>query len=354
MRALVMLLVLCCAVAAQAAVLDVPADYATFADAVAAGAAGDTVRVAAGTYSDSSVPLFYGGLVFIADGEVVMNGATGSEYEPVFYVSYDVEGDPPTQFQDFRFEGNSVAFNLDMDAALDFVDCSFVDNDHVLFGCAGSTVTLLRCSFEGNHSPYFGAALYPCLWRILAEDCVFTGNSAGMQGGAVYLDVNPVDGPHQFERCLFVGNVSPGGAAVYVDGGDAVFRNCVFWGNSDGPTIEMEANNALSFENCIVAGNGDKAFACPGDLDLAVSCTVVHGNAGGDWTDCAAGLLGVDGNADVSPQFCDPEGGDFQVYFGSYCLPENNPCGELIGLYGWGCGTTGTEESSWSQVKSLY
>ncbi len=260
----------------------------------------------------------------------------GVTIREVFYVSYDDYQDlNPTVIEGFHFEGCTYAISYDFTCPMTVRDCVFTDNDFCIYGCGDGPLVLENCRFEANHSPYYGA---------------------------VFFDVPSNSGPHLFERCLFTGNSAPTGAALASDSSnDAIFRNCVFWGNQDGAAIQAEVNCSFVFESCIIAGNGGAAFDCPGDIDLDVSCTVVSGNAGGSWTGCAADLLGVDDNSSSPPFFCDPAGGDFQVSTGSYCLPENNPCGVLIGLLGEGCVLTGVpeegagvESNSWGGVKALY
>jgi len=64
----------------------------------------------------------------------------------------------------------------------------------------------------------------------------------------------------------------------------------------------------------------------------------------------------------TSPLFCDPTGcgyppefdGDYRVRSDSPCLPENSPCGELIGARGRGCDGVPVEEATWGRIKSMY
>jgi hypothetical protein len=357
MRAIIVLIALLTVSGAQAAVLNVPGDHADIQAAIDAGAPGDVVLIAAGTYPGSAW-VNYGGLSFVADGTVVLTGPNEA-----FYVSYDDEEDENhTVIEGLRFEGCTYAISYDFICPMTVRDCVFTDNDHCFHGCGNGPLILENCRFEANHSPYHGAALYPCLLRIEAYDCSFVDNTAVMAGGAVYLDEDSNSGPHLFERCLFTGNSAPTGAALASSTyNDAIFMNCVFWGNQDAAAIQAADNCSFVFENCVVSDNGGAAFDCPDGANLDASCTVVHGNVGGNWTGCATGLLGVAGNTSFPPFFCDPAGGDFQVSTGSYCLPENNSCGVLIGLHGEGCVLTGVpgegagaESNSWGGIKALY
>jgi predicted outer membrane repeat protein len=87
-------------------------------------------------------------------------------------------------------------------------------------------------------------------------------------------------------------------------------------------------------ENCIIAfGAAGSATYCnySGAVDLI--CCDLYGNAGGDYVECAAGQLGVNGNISQDPQFCDMANLDFGLVPSSPCHPDNNDCG-LVGALG--------------------
>ena len=45
----------------------------------------------------------------------------------------------------------------------------------------------------------------------------------------------------------------------------------------------------------------------------------------------------------------------YSLHEGSPCLPENSPCGELVGAFGQGCeAVTSIESTSWGAIKALY
>lgn len=69
--------------------------------------------------------------------------------------------------------------------------------------------------------------------------------------------------------------------------------------------------------------------------------------------------IGVDGNFAEDPQFCSMTpnmNGNFYLQSDSPCMPGNHPDGNACGLIGSranGCGVTGTEERSWGEIKKL-
>jgi hypothetical protein len=77
-----------------------------------------------------------------------------------------------------------------------------------------------------------------------------------------------------------------------------------------------------------------------------MTCSDVHGNAGGDYVDCISGLMGVDGNQSADPLFCDASSDDFTLHAASPCAPANAPAGcGLVGAFDVACGLVGIGES---------
>jgi len=87
------------------------------------------------------------------------------------------------------------------------------------------------------------------------------------------------------------------------------------------------------------SSNGE-ALTCMGNGLAALSCTDSFGNSGGNWTNCIADQLGINGNFASDPRFCSPPSGDFTLAANSPCAPANSPSGcGLIGAHPVGCVT---------------
>jgi hypothetical protein len=88
-----------------------------------------------------------------------------------------------------------------------------------------------------------------------------------------------------------------------------------------------------------------------------LECCDFYGNAGGDWVGCIADKYGIDGNFSEDPLFCleDNTEEPYSLHEGSPCLPENSPCGALVGAFGLGCGpVTSVEDVSWGAIKATF
>ncbi|MCP3998508.1 MAG: hypothetical protein GY722_26085, partial [bacterium] len=208
---------------------------------------------------------------------------------------------------------------------------------------ADDTLTITETIFRGNTAigDYAAAG---ALWlqggNFEISDCLFVDNSANAgypewgSGGAVY-NWGSVG---SFSNCTFVRNESSGvgGAIVLsVSGSGLLLANCTMTGNSSpsGNAISLW-NTDLTIQNSIIAfGQEGTAFYCGDDASLAISCSNIYGNTGGDWVGCSAGQQGINGNISADPQFCDAEHDDLSLTTSSPCAPFSPPnqyC-ELVG-----------------------
>ena len=290
------------------------------------------------------VDCVFSGLEALEDGAGVGGAGGGAALVDCWFTGCDTS-----------FNGGFCVFlsEYDLDFTYSIEDCDFVGN-----ACGGvytqGGAELRRCRFE--ELGYTGALLSAAYGDVdLAEDCVFracTGGSAlslGRRGGA--------GGPNEeivVRRCLFYENVSDE-PTLSMGGLLSHLHDLTFW-NNDSPGAMgfpggLEHVMTVLVERVIVAGGtSSEAVVCgDGMLDLTIRCSDFHGG----WDGCAADWLGVDGNIDADPMFCDAAAGDFTLHASSPCFEVNNGCGTM-GAYDVGCGTTGVEDSSFGAIKALY
>lgn len=213
-------------------------------------------------------------------------------------------------------------------------DCLFSDNHAGSQGSNGGgisagTVRLLRCVFDGNSANH-GGGLSAGPGTSL-EECVFLDNTGFSEliitgsGGAI-----SGWGPLSLDHCTLARNVAEIGSGIDYGGG----------------------STTLTIDNTIVAFNaGGSGIAC-GTASALLTCTDVHGNAGGDWVGCIAGQAGLNGNLAADPLFCGLAAGDLTINEASPCAPaQSGTCG-LIGALPVGCGATAVEAATWGGIKS--
>jgi hypothetical protein len=158
------------------------------------------------------------------------------------------------------------------------------------------------------------------------EECVITGNHAGGWGGGLRLLPN--------SRTVITRSTLSGNEAV--EGGGGLYKSFGSYGS-------LSLERTILWGNCAGFG-GDGFFASPGSL----MCCAVD-TTGLDWDEELEEPIVYEGEqVFTDPLFCFgplPCGsaptveGDYTLAQGSPCLPENSPCGELIGALGLGCAT---------------
>jgi predicted outer membrane repeat protein len=227
-----------------------------------------------------------------------------------------------------------------------FEDCIFRNNASTSYGGAvdfwtGCSPAFSGCAFENNISADGGAVdIYDASHPTFTE-CTFDGNGATL-GGAVYCDTGcqPV-----FSSCTFHGNEAPLSSRRTLPPrspqaeADRVRRPPDGRSPGTGGAIFSTWSSTVQIENTIIAfGTAGEACACASGGTVAVSCSDIFGNLGGDWENCIADQAGQNGNLCADPQFCDAEAGSFLLLADSPCAEENNPTCGGIGAQPVGCG----------------
>ncbi len=215
-----------------------------------------------------------------------------------------------------------------------------------------STPTITNCMIINNTGlGYGGGIAFLDNAAGLVEDSLIKGNNAAYtysQGGGIASSAsNPT-----LRRLVIVDNSASG---FFAEGGglDISFtpaptlENCTIVGNSTsgngfggGMSIQWGANPII--DKCIISGStAGQGIYCTSSTPV-VSCTNIHGNAGGDE------ICGSDngGNFSADPLFCGTEGLEYNLTSASPCAPGNHPSGEcngeLIGALAAGCGESPT------------
>ncbi len=153
----------------------------------------------------------------------------------------------------------------------------------------------------------FGAGVRLAGSSPVISDCVVTGCSAGVSGGAVLCTGGSSP---QFERCTFTDN------------------------DAAGAGIACTNVSAPSFTEVILAYGSGTAVSCDSTSSAAFTDSDVYAYTSGNWTGAIATQLGSDGNIEAIPGFCDRDALDL-------CLCSASPCvlggGVHMGAFPVGC-----------------
>lgn len=198
---------------------------------------------------------------------------------------------------------------------------------------AGAGVLVSHCAFENNTALLSGGAIGGQCASLDAVSCTFARNH-GRSGGAL-------NGHHllaEVQQCVFEGNgAADDGGAVATSGGDADFVNCLFVENSaegtGGAVVSRSARDY--YANCTFVGNGAREVggAIHNDYaEMGVVNSILYGNTAAtgsqisltptgtlvmSHTDTEGGLdlveapdrsavIDAGGNKDEDPMFLDP------------------------------------------------
>jgi predicted outer membrane repeat protein len=194
-------------------------------------------------------------------------------------------------------EGAGRAFVIDspMGTDLPHVNGITITNGHADTGgavyCAKRCSPLLsRCVFRGNRAGEDGGAIRcaETTEKVHLVDCVFTHNSAGGKGGAIALCCCSLS---RFENLTLVDNES----------------------KENGAAISSIGLSNLDLERSIVAFHrGPAPIHCNGADAMIDSCDV-FGNEGGNWAGSLDSLANRYGNVSLDPGFENAQANNFRL-----------------------------------------
>ena len=297
---------LCLPVLAQAATLNVPAQYATIQSAVNAASNGDTVLIADGTYTGlGNVDIDFGGKNLTITSQhgpdstiIECEGSTDPGHRGFYLHS----GETTALISGLTIRNGDTIFtsgvpnsgsgsgietadsNLALTVQNCIIDDCLVDNDGLynesggiddegggsltLTGCqvlgnsgsgiftSGVSVALTGCTIAGNG---YGGGLAAAYGSITVTNCLFVGNTRqGSAGGAIYS----LESNLSAINCTFVANYGQSIGGIETDTGSTTLTNDILYGDTGGE-IQTEDGGTVTVNYCDIQGG----FAGTGNLN---------------------------------------------------------------------------------------
>jgi len=258
-----------------------------------------------------------------------------------------------------NYVGGGIAAHLTHDILR---NCIIHNNEAASQGgglwCGGvSSMTIENCRFYGNRSANGGGLFFINSREAPnVRDCLIDSNQASSSGGGVFAYNNLLS----FENTLIVLNSASasGGGVRLLNNQPATFTGCTISNNTSpvGAGMSLIDSDLTTLERCIVAFGGSLGAGIEmSTSSLAVGCSDIYGNAGGDAL--PPGTIDNGGNFSLDPLFCDPGTKNFYLDGSSPCNVGNHPDGAACGLIGArpvNCGSVAVERRSWGSLKTLY
>lgn len=246
--------------------------------------------------------------------------------------------------------------------------------EHYAGGTSGNAVYLRRdCVIDGFRITCGEICIYLDGAYAIIINNVLTGDDAGIWCSGC----SPVIEHNVFIDC----GMNPGmhGAALYCDYATPLLCFNLFTGNHGfgvkavgrHDTIVIRNNTIVNTRSTLepLSGAGLYCWDTYGVVERNIVSGNVHGiiaevyppilRCNDFWDNEVSDYQGIPyPSTDISlcPSFCHAETGDFSLCDDSPCLPENNPCGQLMGSFeaGCSCGPSQTEGSTWGAIKAMY
>jgi predicted outer membrane repeat protein len=209
--------------------------------------------------------------------------------------------------------------------------CRFENNSAEMGGAvmvAFGAPVLKDCRFQDNHAAR-GGAVYSMLADMVITACTFETNTATL-GGAIACEERS---RLLLDRSVLTDNHASYGGGVELAESDIEMNHCTLAYNSGGSggalLLRGESGAKISYSILAFSPRG-QGIAGVLDAELSIKCTLVYGNADGDWIDSATEMVNQNDNLREDPGFVDAAGGNFSLRSDS---PGRDPiCGVLGAL----------------------
>ncbi len=215
-------------------------------------------------------------------------------------------------FQDGRaYRGGAVSLER---SNAELIRCRFSDNSAEIGGAvmAGAGAPVIRsCRFDNNHAAR-GGAVYVLLANMVITACTIYDNTATIGGGIACEERSRL----LLDSSVVTGNYASYGGGVSVAESELEMNHCTLAlnsGGSGGALLMRGKSQAVVAASILALSPRGQGIAGILDTELDINCTLIFGNADGDWIHTAAALVEQNDNLQKDPGFVDAAGGNFSL-----------------------------------------
>ena len=224
----------------------VPSQYNTIQDGIDAAVNGDTVLVAAGTYSgvgNRDIELLGKSIVVMSESGPEVTTIDGEQVSGTgFNISQNETN--ATVIKGFRIINvGSAIYCSGSDPLIE--DCILEFNSTGVSFRQNSSAIVKNSIIRNTTSDHFGAGIYSDFNNMgaIVQNCLISNNTSTTSGGGVLFRLGA--GP-QFINCTISGNSAQTyGGGIAIAGGDYLLRmkNCIVWGNTAPTSPNLSRTN---------------------------------------------------------------------------------------------------------------
>jgi len=300
--------------------------YNTIQEGVDAASNGDTVQVAAGTYtenitlktgmtSETTLVSASGAATTIIDGNADGSVITADSNWTID--GFTIQNGQGTAISAFGLEAGAGIFanaktNITIQNCI--ISSNTVDDDPEgegdgagigLYDCTSATIS--NCTFSNNAADDSGGGLLvitdATAINLTVTDCAFDNNTAtNGNGGAIAHLSTGLDATMTISGSTFSNNTTGTGGALQLLNGDYTLTNCLIYSNSNAGngTLQFGAGTSTAtVTNCTIANNtGSGIRLAAATVTATIKNCILYGNS-------EVGIAEVVGVADATPINCD-------------------------------------------------